>query len=484
MAIDIRKFFFRNIGIRQTVLKNTFWLALSEIITSLLRFFLVIYAARILGAGGYGEFSFALSFVSLFAIFSDLGLSVLIVREFSMGREHEKEYPAVIALKLILSIGVFLLTLAGSFFISPSIAIQKIIWILAVFIFTDGFFTIVYPFIRARQKMEYEALAKIIQTALTVIFGFFILWTAPSPLYFGYSYFLASLIVLAMVVAYFHFFVYPLRLDINITTWKRLLSAAWPLTFGFTGTWIFINIDSAMIGFFGNSSEVGWFNAASRIIFAIILFSAGLVSRSFYPLLSRLFKEGGGKLQQSWDYYAQIMIAVSLPLMAGGWVLAGRIIPFLYGEANYMPSVLAFKMLIVVTGLTLLCYPYSIMLIIAGQQKRNFFAMLAATAINIVLNAPCIPLFGFYGAAFATIISSAVSLCLLITFSIYHTPIKPFNSMLVRYLVISFLASIAMVAVVMFADHYDLHVFLLTSLGAMAYGIAFAALKFFHEKLL
>ena len=76
-------FFLDNINLKQTILKNTFWLVMAEIIIRILKLVLVIYVARILGATEYGKFTFALSFAMLFVALSDLGLSPITVREFS-----------------------------------------------------------------------------------------------------------------------------------------------------------------------------------------------------------------------------------------------------------------------------------------------------------------------------------------------------------------------------------------------------------------
>src|SRR4030042_970888 len=128
----IINFLFKNLGIRQTVLKNTFWLALAETISRLSKLILIIYVARILGVTDYGKFIFALAFVSLFVIFSDFSLPVITTREVSRGKE--KEYPAILSLKILLSLGALVLILISSFFIAFDPVIRKVIWILGIYI--------------------------------------------------------------------------------------------------------------------------------------------------------------------------------------------------------------------------------------------------------------------------------------------------------------------------------------------------------------
>ncbi|HUW71996.1 MAG TPA: oligosaccharide flippase family protein, partial [Candidatus Humimicrobiaceae bacterium] len=162
--LNPRSFFLENLGIRQTIFKNTLWLAVAEGVTRFLKLILIIYVARILGATEYGKFTFALAFVTLFAIFYDLGLSQITTRELSQKQDKEKEeYPAVVSLKILFGLITLVLIFGGSFFITTDPIIQKTIWILAFYILFVNFSDIVYAFFRARQRMEYESLSKIIQ---------------------------------------------------------------------------------------------------------------------------------------------------------------------------------------------------------------------------------------------------------------------------------------------------------------------------------
>jgi len=70
----------------QTIAKNTGALAISNVITSILGFFLLIYLARYLGEVGFGKYSFALSFTTLFAIFANLGINNYIIREIARNK--------------------------------------------------------------------------------------------------------------------------------------------------------------------------------------------------------------------------------------------------------------------------------------------------------------------------------------------------------------------------------------------------------------
>ncbi|PIX88077.1 MAG: hypothetical protein COZ30_01950, partial [Candidatus Nealsonbacteria bacterium CG_4_10_14_3_um_filter_36_16] len=164
--LNPRNFFLENLGVRQTIFKNTFWLAVAEGVSRFLKLILIIYVARILGATDYGKFNFALAFVALFGIFADLGVSQILTREFARENKKEKEFSTLLSLKLFLGLGTFLLILISSFFITPDPVIQKIIWILAIYTIISGFSGIIFAFFQARQKMEYQAMTKILEAIL------------------------------------------------------------------------------------------------------------------------------------------------------------------------------------------------------------------------------------------------------------------------------------------------------------------------------
>ena len=92
----------------QTIAKNTGALAISNVITSVLGFFLLIYITRYLGEVGFGKYSFALAFTGLFAIVASFGRNSYIIRELAWNKEQTREYLTnVSVIKLILSFIAF-----------------------------------------------------------------------------------------------------------------------------------------------------------------------------------------------------------------------------------------------------------------------------------------------------------------------------------------------------------------------------------------
>lgn len=478
MIKDIKNLLFENIRIRQTIFKNTFWLAFAEGISKIFTLILVIYMVRILGATEFGKFTFALSFVSMFAVLSNFGLSDITTRELSRDKKSEKEYSSILSLKILLSIGALILMLIGSFFISPDIVIRKIIWILAFFVLISNFFVVIYAFFRARQKMEYEALAKISQALIMVGVIFFVLFKFPSVENLSYGYLFVNLVFLILILLFFHFRIYRLSLSWNKATWKKFLKSSWPLGSAAIFSAIFINIDSVMMGYLGQITQTGWYNVARRTV-SFTIVPAALIFTSFFPVLSKLFKESKEMLQKVWNFYMELMIILAIPLVIGGIALASKIINFFYNQ-SFSPSIFAFQILIIMAGITFLYEPFYSILIVSNQQKKIFWITLTGAIINISLNLILIPLYSLYGAAVATIITYIILLFLMIEFSRRFTSISVFNLRLLKILIIAFLSSSIMFIAISQSLIYNLNVILTAIIGILIY---FTTLFLFYKFL-
>jgi O-antigen/teichoic acid export membrane protein len=217
---------------------------------------------------------------------------------------------------------------------------------------------------------------------------------------------------------------------------------SWPLSLGFIASWLYILIDSVILGHFGLIIENGWFSAASKIALVAIV-PADLIARSFYPILSSFFVTSKENVQKVWDYFAEIMIVLAIPMAVGGAVLSPKIIHLLYGH-GFTPSILSLQLLVLVTGISFLSCPYSLLLVVADQQKKNFILILAGAVLNVILGLILMPLLGFQGVAAATIVTSIFVLVSTVVVCKCKTFIAVFNTRLLKVILISAFSSLLM----------------------------------------
>ncbi|MDP1629045.1 MAG: polysaccharide biosynthesis C-terminal domain-containing protein, partial [bacterium] len=117
------------------------------------------------------------------------------------------------------------------------------------------------------------------------------------------------------------------------------------------------------------------------------------------------------RLEDTKEKYQRIIIkpthalmALALPLVAGGVILAYPIIKLIFGS-QYLDSIPAFKIVLFLIPISYAWNILTVALFVKNLQKNNMIYAAIAAGINILLNLILIPAFGLTGAALATIIS-------------------------------------------------------------------------------
>ncbi len=383
----------------QTIVKNTLWLASAEGISRILKLLLFVYMARVLGPGGYGEFTFALSFAGLFAIFSDFGVSPILTRDFASEKSLEKMFPHFFSLKILLGAGGMLFVGLGSFVVTSDPSIRILIILLGAFIVFGAVAETFFAFFRARQKMKYESFTKIFQALLVTGVGVVVLLYFPSVQNIALGYLVTSLMTLAAIAIFFYVKVFAFRFVWNWETWKIILRGSWPIGMMAVFGILYLQVGPVLLGYLGQIHQVGWYDAASRTAF-FVLIPVFLLNQSFYPALSRAFRDSSASLQVVWNNQLAAAIFFSFPAAVFGTVFASPLIHFLYGS-TFAPSVLLFQVLMVAVSLLIMAEPFSQILIASNLQKKSFMVNAWTAGACILFNLIGIVAFGVYGAAFA-----------------------------------------------------------------------------------
>jgi O-antigen/teichoic acid export membrane protein len=148
----------------QRIAKNTGALAISNVITAILGFFLLIYIARYLGEVGFGKYSFALAFTGLFAIIASFGINNYIIREIARNKEQTSESLAnVSVIKLILSFLAFgFIVLTINLMDYPRDTTYAV-YLFGVYMILTSFALTFRSVFQAYERMEYDAVVTVIE---------------------------------------------------------------------------------------------------------------------------------------------------------------------------------------------------------------------------------------------------------------------------------------------------------------------------------
>ena len=455
---------------KQTVAKNTFWLTVSLVVSKVIKYSLIIYAARFLGASEYGTFNFSMSFVALFAIFADLGINTLTSREVAKEKEVKVKIPTIFTLKIAISIATFIGIAAVSFLVPQTEKIKTVIWLMAGFSLVNGISNFLYNCFYGRQEMQYQTITEIVEALVCTVLGIYFISLNPHAYSLAIAYVISALsgfVVIALIFK--HKFGDILKPTVDKKEWQRVLTMAWPLALSGIFATIYTNTDSIILGFWKLFTQVGYYNAAQKII-ALAVVPAGLVATAFFPILSRHSENDKPKTQKIFDYQNIILLAIAIPMIVGGFILANGMIIHIYGEA-YLPAVLALKILILMAGMSYLATAFGNILLVYNQQKNAFWAYFWGAMINVPLDILWIGKWGFYGAAWATVVTSFLSITILAYFVRKHTPLKLVDWSLTKYLIAILISSALMGFVLLNLASHNVNVILKVILGILVYSI-------------
>ncbi|MFA5967469.1 MAG: flippase [Patescibacteria group bacterium] len=408
----IYAFLWQNHTLSQTVLKNTFWLGVSQIVGRLIRATIVIYAARVLGVANYGVFSYALAIIGFAAIFYDLGINGILTREATKNSAQRLNYLSnallikatlIIVLALIVSLGVP--RFINNIDVIP--ILQIVVWL---FVF-NGLRDFCLAYIRSLEKMEYEAGINIVVNVSLVVLAWIMLLKGATPENLAIAYAASSGIGLVVAIGIimrhlanpFRYYSYDLV--------KKIMMSAWPFALiGFFSAFL-VYADSLMLGWMRSATDVGLYAAAQRPI-QLLWAIPYIIAFSVFPVMSRLTKESGQKFGSVFKQALSATLLLALPLTMGSWIMGPQIIHFLYGN-DYISSVMTFQILsisfialfpAVIINYAIFAYDY--------QKKFIVYSVIGAV-LNIILNLFMITKYGATGAAASTIISQIVTYSLM-----------------------------------------------------------------------
>jgi O-antigen/teichoic acid export membrane protein len=411
---QVKKFFFQNTSIKQTVIKNTTWLFVGEIVMRFLKLILFIYAARKLGTSEWGVFSYALALMSTFEIISDIGVNSVILRETARKTNNVKEYISTsFFLKLFLSFISATALFSLIFFIKNTDAVKILIPITALMLFFDSMGEFGFSLNRAFEKMELEAMTKIATTALLVVLGFVFILDHPKAISISYAYLIAGIVETIIM----YFILRPHFSNLFSTFNKNLIPfifrEAWPLaTVAIIGI-IMSNIDMVILGWFTNSNNIGLYSAAQKPV-QIIYLVPSLLSTAIFPVFSRLALTDKEKIKSVIRKSLNFSLIIALLINAGVLLIGGPIFKLAFGQ-QYISAIPLFKImsLAIITGGPGIIISNALFAL--GEQKRLIQFISVTLVTDIILCLILIPRYGIYGAAIAVTVSQTIGNLFLIT---------------------------------------------------------------------
>ncbi len=476
MHANIKKFLFENTSAKQTVAKNAVWLSISNFGGRLIKAAIVIYAARVLGTAGWGVFSYAVTLAGFLTLFIDPGINAILVRDVAKSSEEnqEKILSTTFVIKMCLLVaGVFLVIFVAPFF-STLPGAKALLPLAALIITFDTIREFFSSFIRAKEKMEWDAGIFLLTNVAIVTFGFIFLYLKPNVMSFAWGYVAGTAIGAIAAISVLRRYLRKIFSFFSTSLIKPILTSAWP--FAITGALgiLLTNMDILIISWLRTASDVGIYSAAIRIIQLLYLIPA-ILQFSTLPLFSRMAHHDNQKFRIGLERTISLIFLASIPLAFGGVILGAQIMPLIFGTA-YAGGGLAFKILMLTLIVDYPAVVISAAVFAYGRQKGLIITSLIGGISNVIFDLILIPRFGIAGSAVATLIAQILS-----NWYLWHMMKKINYFEVIPKLKIICIAGVVMASVTALLLTFHINVLLNIALSAAVY---FVILLAFREPLL
>ncbi len=399
----------------------------AESLIRVMTFILTINIARRYGPTDFGIYSLALSISSLFDLICTLGIGTIFIQRVARNLESlQKELSIFLPLRLLLSLTSLIISSLFILVMNKNLETSLSLFLATLYANLLAIATFTWICFDAKQKMQYSAILKIIEfTAIFIIGMYFIYINSPiHNIFWGY---LVGIIISIITTIPFlkrehiNFFSIKIRPE----QWKNIIAEGWPLTLSGAFIYIYNYLDTIIISFSKGESMVGIYQISYKIIGTLFIIPT-LINQAYLPSLIQA-SDHPKHLNEIFNESLKNIFFWGIPISIGGFLLAERIIIFVYGN-DFIMGTNTFKILIWNCVIYFFSYTVTNLLYATRQQRKTIGVFFAGALFNTVSNIYIIPLYGIEGAAATTIIAELIVLVGMTVIAHSSTKIKLFAS--------------------------------------------------------
>ncbi|MFN8489836.1 MAG: flippase [Caldilineaceae bacterium] len=454
--------------------RNVLFLFGSSIGNSLLAFLFAAYATRRLNTGEFGKFSTVQIFVTSLTVLTEVGLTQVAIREVAQKKEQTFYIAGnLLTLKALLGLVGFIFAISLAFILRYDTQTQILIFIYSLSLIFLSISNAAVAIFSGHERMAFStainwgtALGNAL-SILVLLLGYglpaiFISLVA--------STFLTTILCIGFLRR--HFSVSSLIMA-DLSLWKRYLITGLPFglmaIMGSAG----VSIGPIMLSRLVGEIEVGYFNAAFKIVNILNLIIAAY-NLAVYPVFSRLYSSSQEKLQFSYELSMKIMLVVGLPVAIGMTVIADKLILLTFPK--YILATPALQILVWFWFFSLLATPVLNLLYAEKRENEAVIVTLIAVILCLISNFILIPFIGLVGVCVGFVLLTVVQF-----FAAYVRISQKYQTdSLAIVIAKTSLISLLIAALGIFFHSWNLYFLMFAMLGV--WGVSFMILQLFDNE--
>jgi len=449
------------------VAKNSIAQMLGFLGKGLTSFVVIVSIGRLAGVESVGDFSFVVTFLAFFVFIAQMGIPNLLVRELARCRDDRQAVAHMVGNAI--SICTFLGPLA-IFAMVVVIRSMSYPWSIFYAVVLAGLglsfhsiTEIIASVFKAYERMQWssaimfaEELLFLLCAIIVLIIGYSLTW-----LFVGYLFSRLFAMVLAIFLYRRNFG--TLIFGKGLHAWSKLLRLGFPFAINIILSLVYVRFDVLLLSILNGNLAVGFYVAATSLVIYINIIAC-VVNYSLLPILSREF------LQDSRRVVAYVAKSIQYLMIPGFLItilllaLGDRILILIYGS-QFVQSIVAVRLLAVIIPLRFISHSLGTALTAVDRQKSRSIATAIAAISNIGLNLLLIPLYGYMGAVYTSILTELI---LLICF-VWFTGMNSWVMLNFRGMAVPGLSALIVGCVALFLRTTNIHLFILLSLCCLLY---------------
>ena len=459
------------------IAKNTSYLTLALILQKIISFSYFTLLARFVGPAFLGKYYLAISLTTIFAIFIDLGLANVLTREVAKkDKEPSVWLGNILALKIPLTLLTLLALVILVGFLGYDSLTKTLVYVSAISMVLDSFTNSFFATSRGCHNLKFESIASVVFQLIVLLFGYGALLLGGGLIWAMLALALASVFnfFYSLSIVYFKLKI-KIKLIWDSVFAKDLIKIAWPFALFAIFQRFYTYLDSVFLSIFSGDEQVGLYQVAFKIIYALQFLPLAFTA-SLYPALSSYWRHNKEQLAITFERALNYLTIISLPIIVGVFLLADKIV--LLFKDDYSAAAWPLKISIISLFFIFLNFPVGSLLNACDAQKRNTRNMIIVTIASVALNLILIPQFQALGASWVVLVTNFLMFILGMREAkkIIGSWRKSIFSIFFKALV----ASLLMGIIVYFGANY-INIFLLTIIAALSYFIFLYSLGGFSK---
>jgi len=386
--------------------RNSFYSFISITSRLVANVFIFWLMARFYGEEVFGEFTFVHTLATTFLLFADFGFDVLLTTSIARYRDQAVTlFSRYFSIKLIFSLIAFSAMLLVVIYQNIDATTGKLIFVFSIFMLFTTLTNFLLALFRGFELLILESKVAIAMNVFLLIFGGTLIILRVNVLYVGIAF------AFARLGGFLFSFVLSKKLKTRLTynvdfsdfvnSFKK--TAVFGLLMLFSNS--LYQVDTLLLGFLGDSYQVGVYQAVSKFILLPLVIPQILMN-SLIPTLSRFNETDIDKWKKTGFMFNKVLLGVVAPISVILYLHADFIITLVYGKGNFVDSVVILRIFAFIL-FTRFCFEaLGVSLTTSNRQRTQMIILFFANIISISLNLHFIPLYGPAGAAIISLVSS------------------------------------------------------------------------------